>query len=55
MMAKKLIQTALGIRKYDDRDSFINKRVSGTGDLLKELFQNNVNKLVKDIGRNLRV
>lgn len=53
MMAKKLIQTALGVKKYDDRDSFINKRVSGTGDLLKELFQNNVNKLVKDIGRNL--
>ena len=53
MMAKKLVETSLGIRKFDDRDSFINKRVSGTGDLLKELFQNNVNKLAKDIGKHV--
>jgi len=49
MMAKKLIDTALGIRKYDDRDSFINKRVSSSGVLMEDLFRNNFNKLIKDI------
>lgn len=49
MMAKKLIDTALGIRKYDDRDSFVNKRVSSSGVLMEDLFRNNFNKLIKDI------
>ena len=49
MMAKKLVDTALGIRKYDDRDSFNNKRISSSGTLMEDLFRNNFNKLVKDI------
>ena len=49
IMAKKLIDTSLGIKKNDDRDSFLNKRISCTGPLLEELFRNNFNKLVKDI------
>ena len=49
MMVRKLIDTKLNIRPYDDRDSFINKRVSSSGVLLEELFRNNFNKLVKDI------
>lgn len=49
MMAKKLIDTALGVKKYDDRDSFINKRVSTSGALMADLFRNNFNKLVRDI------
>jgi DNA-directed RNA polymerase II subunit RPB2 len=49
MMAKKLIDTALGIKKYDDRDSFINKRVSTAGSLMADLFRNNFNKLVREI------
>lgn len=49
MMAKKLVDTTLGIRKYDDRDSFVNKRISASGVLMEDLFRNNFNKLVKDI------
>jgi DNA-directed RNA polymerase II subunit RPB2 len=49
MMARKLIDTKLNIRPYDDRDSFINKRISSSGILLEELFRNNFNKLIKDI------
>ena len=49
MMAKKLVDTALGTRKYDDRDSFVNKRISSSGTLMEDLFRNNFNKLVKDI------
>lgn len=51
MMAKKLIDTALGIRKYDDRDSFINKRINTAGALMADLFRNNFNKLVRDISK----
>jgi DNA-directed RNA polymerase II subunit RPB2 len=49
MMAKKLVDTHLGIRPYDDRDNFINKRIKTSGALMEELFLNNFNKLVKDI------
>lgn len=49
MMAKKLLETTLGIKKHDDRDSFINKRISSTGVLMEELFRNNFNKFIKDI------
>ena len=49
MMAKRLVDTALGVRKYDDRDSFNNKRISSSGTLMEDLFRNNFNKLVKDI------
>jgi len=53
MMAKKLVDTSLGIRKYDDRDSFINKRISSSGVLMEDLFRNNFNKLVKDITKQV--
>jgi DNA-directed RNA polymerase beta subunit/intein/homing endonuclease len=49
MMAKRLVDTSLGVRKYDDRDSFVNKRISSSGTLMEDLFRNNFNKLVKDI------
>jgi DNA-directed RNA polymerase beta subunit len=49
MMAKKLVDTALGVKKHDDRDSFLNKRISSSGPLMEDLFRNNFNKLVKDI------
>lgn len=51
MMAKKLIDTSLGIKPYDDRDSFINKRVSTAGALMADLFKNNFNKLVRDVSK----
>lgn len=49
IMTRRLIETALGIRKHDDRDSFVNKRVSTSGTLMADLFRNNFNKLVRDI------
>jgi DNA-directed RNA polymerase beta subunit len=48
-MAKKLIETAKGWRKPDDRDSYVNKRIELTGTLLNNLFRNYFNKLVKEM------
>lgn len=52
-MVKKLLYTSLGIKKYDDRDSFMNKRINTSGALMKELFKNNINKLLKDITKDV--
>jgi len=49
LMINKLLQTSLGRRKCDDRDSYKNKRVDLTGSLLNNLFRNYFNKLVKDM------
>ena len=49
IMAKKLVDTFLGVKKHDDRDSFLNKRISSSGPLMEDLFRNNFNKMVKDI------
>ena len=48
-----VIQTALGWRKADDRDSYINKRVDTTGYLLNNLFRNYFNKVVKDMTKQI--
>ena len=48
-MANKLIKSAIGLLPFDDRDSYVNKRVDLTGTLLNNLFRNYFNKLVKDI------
>lgn len=48
-MANKLIQTALGWIKPNDRDSYVNKRIDMTGTLLNNLFRNYFNKLVKEM------
>ena len=48
-MTNRLIQTYLGIRKCDDRDSFQNKRIDTVGVLINNLFRNYLNKMVKDI------
>jgi DNA-directed RNA polymerase II subunit RPB2 len=48
-MAKKIINTAMGVEKHDDRDSFLNKRITSCGPLLEDLFRNNFNKIVKDM------
>ena len=52
-MAKKLIQTSLGIFKEDDRDSYVNKRIELTGTLLNNLFRNYFNKLVKEMQKQI--
>ena len=48
-MANRLLQTILGWRECDDRDSFQNKRIDTVGVLLNNLFRNYLNKMVKDI------
>lgn len=58
-MARRLAEVALyepeglkskkGEGPYDDRDSFVNKRIDTSGTLMATLFRNNFNKLVKDI------
>jgi DNA-directed RNA polymerase II subunit RPB2 len=52
-MANKLIQTALGWKAADDRDSYLNKRIELTGTLLNNLFRNYFNKLVKEMQKQV--
>ena len=52
-MTKKLLETSLGIRSIDDRDSYLNKRIDLTGILLNNLFRNYFNKLVKDMQKQI--
>jgi DNA-directed RNA polymerase beta subunit len=52
-MAKKLIQTSLGMLPPDDRDSYLNKRIELTGTLLNNLFRNYFNKLVKEMQKQI--
>ena len=48
-MTSELIKTALGWRKVDDRDSYVNKRIELTGTLINNLFRNYFNKMVKEL------
>ena len=52
-MALRLIKSSLGILKHDDRDSYMNKRVDLTGALLNNLFRNYLNKVVKDMTKQV--
>ena len=52
-MAKKLIQTSMGLLPLDDRDSYVNKRIELTGTLLNNLFRNYFNKLVKEMQKQI--
>lgn len=52
-MTNKVIQTALGWIKPNDRDSYVNKRIDMTGTLLNNLFRNYFNKLVKEMQKHI--
>ena len=52
-MCKKLIMTHLKKSPYDDRDSYLNKRIELTGTLLNNLFRNYFNKLVKEMQKQI--
>jgi DNA-directed RNA polymerase II subunit RPB2 len=52
-MANKLLLAYFEIIKQDDRDSYLNKRVDGTGSLLNNLYRNYFNKLVKDMEKQV--
>jgi DNA-directed RNA polymerase II subunit RPB2 len=52
-MTNKLLMAYFEIIKQDDRDSYLNKRVDGTGVLLNNLYRNYFNKLVKDMEKQV--
>ena len=52
-MVKKLLDAIID-DKYDDRDSFINKRVDTSGELLAFLFRTNFRKMMRDVETNAK-
>ena len=50
-MVNKLLNTFLGRRSIDDRDSFINKRVDLPGALMAQLFRQYFKKMLNDCGK----
>ena len=48
-MVNKLIQCYLGLKEFDDRDSYINKRVDTPGVLLSSIFRQYYGKMIKDM------
>lgn len=47
-MINKLLNCALGIWEFDDRDSCVNKRIDLVGDLLHQLFRQNFKKMLNE-------
>jgi DNA-directed RNA polymerase II subunit RPB2 len=52
-MTNKLLQTSFGWIEPTDRDSYLNKRLDLTGSLINNLFRNYLNKLVKDMQKQI--
>lgn len=52
-MTNQLLSASFDLKKQDDRDSYVNKRVDLTGTLLNNLFRNYFNKLVKDMEKQI--
>ena len=52
-MTNILLQTSFGWLNPTDRDSYINKRVDLTGSLLNNLLRNYLNKVVKDMQKQI--
>jgi len=48
-MVNKLLRTACGLRKEDDRDNYANKRIEMTGILFSELFRTLFKRFVKTV------
>jgi DNA-directed RNA polymerase II subunit RPB2 len=48
-MVNRLLKCNLGIMNYDDRDSFLNKRVETSGELMAQLFRAYFGKFVKEL------
>ena len=53
-MVNKLIKCFLGIKDYDDRDSYINKRIDTPGMLMANLFRQYYGKVIKDMKNMLQ-
>uniref|UniRef100_A0A6C0IJH2 DNA-directed RNA polymerase n=1 Tax=viral metagenome TaxID=1070528 RepID=A0A6C0IJH2_9ZZZZ len=52
-MTNRVIQARMGNIEQDDRDSYVNKRIDLCGVLLNNLFRNYLNKLVKDMEKQI--
>jgi DNA-directed RNA polymerase II subunit RPB2 len=48
-MVNKLIRCFLGLKEFDDRDSYINKKVDTPGVLMANLFRQYYGKVIKDM------
>lgn len=48
-MVNKLLKCYLGLKEFDDRDSYINKRIDTPGILMANLFRQYYGKVVKDM------
>lgn len=53
-MVNKLIKCFLGLKDYDDRDSYINKRIDTPGMLMANLFRQYYGKVIKDMKNMLQ-
>lgn len=54
LMVHKLLLVMLNRTNVDDRDSFDNKRIETPGILIGQLFRQNWNKMLKEIGKNFK-
>tara|TARA_B100001769_G_scaffold275260_1_gene276653 strand:- start:4578 stop:8144 length:3567 start_codon:yes stop_codon:yes gene_type:complete len=52
-MTNILLQTSFGWIEQSDRDSYLNKRIDLTGSLINNLLRNYLNKLVKDMQKQI--
>ena len=48
-MVNKLLKCFLGLKEFDDRDSYVNKRVDTPGVLMANLFRQYYGKVIKDM------
>lgn len=48
-MVNKLVKCYLGLKDFDDRDSYVNKRVDTPGVLMANLFRQYYGKVIKDM------
>ena len=53
-MTRRLLQCYFGIRPYDDRDSYSNKRADMDGQLLAKIFSTNFTKLVNKLTAEIK-
>lgn len=53
-MVNKLIKCFLGLKNFDDRDSYINKKVDSPGVLMANLFRQYYGKVIKDMKNMLQ-
>lgn len=54
LMVNKLFKCYLGQSEYDDRDSFLNKRIETSGELMAQLFRSHFSKFAKDLKMSLQ-